>query len=61
MRTARGIHRGKVPSLVTKSTAACNGKRLDVGCCIVSEFKGGRVVDGKEHYDDLYALDEFSR
>jgi uncharacterized protein len=36
-----------------------NGKHLDVGCCLVFELKDGRVVDGREHFDDLYAWDEF--
>jgi len=45
-----GIHR---------NTAERNGKRLDVGCCIVFEFKDGRVVDGREHIYDLHAWDEF--
>ena len=47
-----GIHR---------NTAERAGKRLDVGCCIVFEFKDGRVIDGREHYYDLYAWDEFWR
>ena len=45
-----GIHR---------NTAERNGKRLDVGCCIVFEFKDGRVIDGREHLYDLHAWDEF--
>jgi ketosteroid isomerase-like protein len=36
-----------------------NGKRLDVGCCIVFEVKGGRIVAGREHFYDLHAWDEF--
>lgn len=47
-----GIHR---------NTAERGGKRLDVGCCIVFEFKNGRVIDGREYYYDLYAWDEFWR
>jgi hypothetical protein len=47
-----GIHR---------NTAERHGKRLDVGCCIVFEFKDGRVVDGREHFYDLHAWDEFWR
>ena len=47
-----GIHR---------NTAERGGKRLEVGCCIVFEFKNGRVVDGREHFYDLYAWDEFWR
>ena len=47
-----GIHR---------NTAERGGKRLDVGCCIVFEFKNGRVIDGREHFYDLYAWDEFWR
>jgi ketosteroid isomerase-like protein len=42
-----------------RSTAQRNGKRLDVGNCIVFELKDGKVVDGREHFNDLYAWDEF--
>ena len=42
-----------------RSTAERNGKRLDVGNCIVFELKNGKVVDGREHFNDLYAWDEF--
>ena len=36
-----------------------DGKHLDVDCCIVFEFKDGRVIDGREHIFDLYAWDKF--
>jgi ketosteroid isomerase-like protein len=42
-----------------RSIADRDGRHLDVGCCIVFEFKDGRVVDGREHFHDLYAWDEF--
>ena len=45
-----GIHR---------STAERNGKRLEVGDCIVFQLKDGRITDGREHFHDLYAWDEF--
>ena len=41
------------------NTATRNGKRLDVYCCLVFEFKDGRVVEGKEYFYDLHAWDEF--
>jgi ketosteroid isomerase-like protein len=44
---------------VHQNTAEKKGKRLDVGCCIVFEFKDGRVIDGREHIYDLYAWDKF--
>jgi ketosteroid isomerase-like protein len=44
---------------VHRNTASRNGKQLDVGCCILFEFKDGRVIDGREHCYDLYAWDEF--
>ena len=44
---------------VHRNTAERDGKRLDVGCCIVFEFKDGRIIDGREHFHDLYAWDEF--
>ncbi len=46
---------------VHRNIAERGGKRLDVGCCIVFEFKDGRVIDGREHIYDLYAWDEFWR
>ena len=44
---------------IQRSTAQRDGKRLDVGNCIVFELKDGRVTDGREHFEDLYAWDEF--
>jgi uncharacterized protein len=35
------------------------GKVLDVYCCIVFEVVEGRIVDGREHFHDLHAWDEF--
>jgi ketosteroid isomerase-like protein len=45
-----GIHR---------SIGDRDGKHLDVGDSIVFELKDGRIVDGREHFHDLYAWDEF--
>jgi len=36
-----------------------NGKQLDVDCALVFQLKDGRVVDGREHFYDLNAWDEF--
>ena len=44
---------------IQRSTADRDGKHLDVGNCIVFQLKDGRVVDGCEHFHDLYAWDEF--
>jgi ketosteroid isomerase-like protein len=44
---------------VQRSRAQRDGERLDVGDCIVFELKDGRVIDGREHFHDLYAWDEF--
>jgi hypothetical protein len=41
------------------NTAERNGKLLDVYCAIVFEVEDGRVTDGREHFYDLYAWDEF--
>ena len=41
------------------NTAERDGKHLDVDCCIDFELKDGRIVDGSEHFFDLYAWDEF--
>lgn len=44
---------------VHHNTAERDGRRLDVGCCIVFEVKDGRMVSAREHFFDLYAWDEF--
>ncbi len=44
---------------VQRSTGERDGKHLDVSNCIVFELKDGRVTDGREHFHDLYAWDEF--
>ena len=44
---------------IQRSIADRDGKHLDAGNCIVFEFKDGRVIDGREHFHDLYAWDEF--
>ncbi len=41
------------------NSAERNGKQLDVDCALVFEIKDGRVVDGREHFYDLSAWDEF--
>ncbi len=41
------------------NTAKRDGKQLDVVCCLVFEFKDGRVSDGREYFFDLYAWDKF--
>jgi len=45
-----GIHR---------NVAERDGKELDVYCCIAFEVTDGRIVDGREHFYDLHAWDEF--
>jgi ketosteroid isomerase-like protein len=35
------------------------GKHLDVGYCMVFEFKDGRIIHGRENFLDLYTWDEF--
>ena len=42
-----------------RSTADRNGSHLDVGNCIVFTLEDGRVTDGREHFEDLYAWDQF--
>lgn len=41
------------------NTAERDGKKLDVDCCLVFEIKDGKVIEGKEHFFDLYAWDNF--
>lgn len=40
-------------------TAKRNGKNLNEDCCMIFEFKDGKVYSGKEFGYDLYAWDEF--
>jgi ketosteroid isomerase-like protein len=44
---------------IQRSTADRDAKHLDVGNSIVFELRNGRIVDGREHFHDLYAWDEF--
>jgi ketosteroid isomerase-like protein len=44
---------------IQRSTADRDGKHLDVDNCIVFQLKDGRVTDGREHFEDLYAWDDF--
>src|ERR1043166_670191 len=44
---------------IQRSTADRDGKHLDVANCIVFELKDGKVTDGREHFEALYAWDEF--
>ena len=44
---------------VQRSRAERDGKHLDVGNCIVFKLDDGRVTEVWEHFDDLYAWDEF--
>ena len=41
------------------NTAERNGKKLDVYCCIVFEIRDGRLLDGWECFENLYAWDDF--
>lgn len=36
-----------------------NGKRLNAGCCTVFDFEDGLILEGSEHFHDLYTWDEF--
>ena len=36
-----------------------NGKQLDTDCCIVFEFREGRILSGTEHFLDLHNWDQF--
>jgi uncharacterized protein len=42
-----------------RSTGDRNGSHLDVGNCIVFTLEDGKVTDGREHFEDLYAWDQF--
>ncbi len=45
-----GIHR---------NSADRDGKRVDVDVCLVFQVENGRITDGREHFYDLHAWDEF--
>jgi ketosteroid isomerase-like protein len=44
---------------IQRSTGDRDGKHLDVRDSIVFTLKDGRIIDGREHFEDLYAWDEF--
>jgi ketosteroid isomerase-like protein len=44
---------------IQRSSGDRGGKHLDVDNCIVFQLKNGRITDGREHFHDLYAWDEF--
>jgi ketosteroid isomerase-like protein len=44
---------------IQRSTAERDGKHLNVDNCIVFQLQDGRITDGREHFHDLYAWDEF--
>ena len=44
---------------IQHDSASRGDRKLSVDCCIVFEFKDGRVISGKEHYYDLHAFEAF--
>jgi ketosteroid isomerase-like protein len=44
---------------IQTSTGDRGGKHLEVSNCIVFELEDGRITNGREHFQDLYAWDEF--
>ena len=40
-------------------TGERNGKHLDVGCCTVFDLEDGLILEGRDHFHDLYSWDEF--
>ena len=45
--------------VIHHNVGARNGKELDLYSCVVFEMADGRIVDGREHFYDLHAWDEF--
>lgn len=41
------------------NTATRDGKKLDTYCCIVFKLEDGRIIEGREHFGDLYNWDTF--
>jgi len=44
---------------VHRNTGERQGRTLNVMCCLIFEVKDGRIISGREHFDDLYAWDAF--
>jgi len=44
---------------VQSNTATSAGKPLDVNVCVVFRMRDGRIVEGREYNENLYAWDEF--
>ena len=57
-RTAAATEDGRVIAM-HHNAGEREGRTLDVDCCIVFEVEDGRIVSGREHFDDLYAWDAF--
>ena len=51
-------HDGRVVA-IHRDSGERNGKHLDVGCCTVFDFEDGLILEGREHFHDLYTWDEF--
>ena len=49
---------GQVVGIHT-NTAKRNSKKLHLDCCIVFEFKEGKIYSGKEYPYDVYTWDDF--
>ena len=45
--------------VIHHNVAEREDKYLDVYCCVAVELENGRIVDGREHFHDLHAWDEF--
>lgn len=44
---------------IHRDTGERNGKRLDAGCCTVFDIEDALILEGREHFHDLYSWDEF--
>ncbi len=44
---------------IHQDTAGRNGKRLNAGACTVFDIEDGLILEGREHFHDLYHWDEF--
>jgi ketosteroid isomerase-like protein len=41
------------------NTGERNGRKIELDCCIVFEFRDGQVISGREYFFDLHAWDAF--
>jgi ketosteroid isomerase-like protein len=54
-----GTFRAELERLMADDDGRVVGFQRSTGDCIVFTLKDGKVTDGREHFEDLYAWDQF--